>query len=81
MEQKETGFDFESFANNLDYSNDLPPDIFDRRPVIEAAIESKHDSLVPPGQEPIPVFPEVTATRNDSGGPFKGIFSFVQGAK
>lgn len=74
----DTGFDFESFANNLDYSNDLPPDIFDRRPVIEAAIESKHDSLVPPGQEPIPVFPEVTATRNDSGGPFKELLPLTQ---
>jgi len=70
--EQDTAFDFESFADNLDYGNDLPLDIFDPRPVTQTAIENKHDSLLPLGQEPLPVFSEATATRNDSGGSFTG---------
>lgn len=59
-------FDLDSFAVNLD---DLPLDIFDPKPTGQQAIENKHDSLLPLGQEPVPIFSEATATRNDSGFP------------
>ncbi|XP_068715896.1 uncharacterized protein [Montipora capricornis] len=76
--QGDAAFDFVSFADNLDYSNDLPLDIFDPRPVVETTVESKHDNLLPLGQEPLPVFSEATATRNDSGGSFTELSSLSQ---
>lgn len=68
--QEDTAFDFDTFADDLAYTDDLPLDIFDPRPVVEASVENKHDSLLPLGQEPLPVFSEAAATRNDSGGSF-----------
>lgn len=59
-------FDLDSFAVNLD---ELPLDIFDPKPAGQQAVENKHDSLLPLGQEPVPVFSEATATRDDSGFP------------
>lgn len=70
--QGDTAFDFDSFADDLDYSNGLPLDIFDPHLVVQNAVENKHDSLLSLGQEPLPVFSEATATRNDSGGSFTG---------
>lgn len=64
-------FDLDSFADNLD---GLPLDIFDPKPAGQQAVENKHDSLLPLGQEPVPVFSEATATRNDSGFPATGTF-------
>lgn len=59
-------FDLDSFAVNLD---ELPLDIFDPKPAGQQAVENKHDSLLPLGQEPVPVFSEATATTDDSGFP------------
>ena len=70
--QGDTAFDFDSFADDLDYSNGLPLDIFDPHLVVQNVVENKHDSLLSLGQEPLPVFSEATATRNDSGGSFTG---------
>ena len=64
-------FDLDSFAVNLD---ELPLDIFDPKPAGQQAVENKHDSLLPLGQEPVPVFSEATATRDDSGFPSTGTF-------
>lgn len=74
-----SAFDFDSFADNLDYTNDLPLDVFDPRPEQgqTQTVESKHDSLLPLGQEPLPIFSEATAARNDSGFPSTGTF-FLQ---
>ena len=72
-ELPDTGFDFASFADNLNFANDLPLDIFDPRPpMAQTAVENKHDTLLPLGQELLPVFSEAAATRNDSGGSFTG---------
>lgn len=74
--EPDTAFDFESLADDLDYTSGLPLDIFDPRPAVQATVENKHDSLLPLGQEPLPVFSEAAATRNDSGGSFTGTCFF-----
>lgn len=72
-EDVDTEFDFASWADNLNFENDLALDIFDPRPpAVQNAVENKHDTLLPLGQELVPVFSEAAATRNDSGGSFSG---------
>lgn len=77
--ETDTVFDIDSFADNFDFSsNDLPLDVFDPRPLGQTqAVENKHDNLLPLGQEPLPIFSEATATRNDSGFPSTGMFFFL----
>ena len=73
--ETDTVFDFDSFADNIDYNTDLPLDLFDPRPQGQTqAVENKHDNLLPLGQEPLPIFSEATATRNDSGFPSTGTY-------
>ena len=73
--ETDTVFDFDSFADNIDYNADLPLDLFDPRPQGQTqAVENKHDNLLPLGQEPLPIFSEATATRNDSGFPSTGTY-------
>lgn len=74
--ETDTVFDLDSFADDFDFNtNDLPLDVFDPRPVGQTqAVENKHDNLLPLGQEPLPIFSEATATRNDSGFPSTGTF-------
>lgn len=78
--ETDTVFDLDSFADNFDFSsNDLPLDVFDPRPVGQTrAVEIKHGNLLPLGQEPLPIFSEATATRNDSGFPSTGTFFLLQ---